>query len=195
MADTSKLLVIGDSISIDYTPFLAEELGGDWAVVHNEGNAEDSPTLLAGLDGWLAADPDADAIVFNCGLHDIKRDRETGRFQVPLTDYRANLERIVQRLQATGRALTWATITPVNYEWHLSKPFDRREEDVQAYNAGSLQIISRAGIPICDLHAVVEAAGVDECLRPDGVHMVEKASRLLGQKVADCVRTRMEESR
>jgi hypothetical protein len=54
-----KLLIIGDSISIGYTPAVAEALADEFVVAHGEGNASDSGQMLANLPDYLEADADA----------------------------------------------------------------------------------------------------------------------------------------
>lgn len=187
VAKPGKVLLIGDSISVAYTPYAAEALGGQVAVAHSEGNAEDSRRVRERLDDWLAADADAAVVHFNCGLHDLKLPRDGRGHQVPLEAYMENLQEIVERLKASGRRLIWATTTPVIYERHRWKGFDRREEDVQAYNAAAAGIMTAHAIPINDLHEVVVRAGTEACLRDDGVHMTAEASRRLGRAVAEAV--------
>ena len=189
MPQRGKVLLIGDSISLGYLPQVASELAGEFVVRRNEGNAGDSGRLLAGLDGFLAADGDADVVHFNCGLHDIKRLRDAGGPQVPLPEYRRNLPRIIRRLKRTGRKLIWASTTPVIYERHAAvKGFDRLEEDVVAYNHAAAEIVAAAGIPIDDLYAGIVSAGVAGCVGPDGVHMTEEGNAVLGKAVAAAVR-------
>ena len=48
-----NVLIIGDSISIGYTPFVKEALEGKANVVHNEGNAQHTGTGLIKLEEWL----------------------------------------------------------------------------------------------------------------------------------------------
>jgi len=183
-----KVLIIGDSISIGYTPHVQRLLAGRLEVVHHEGNAGDTRRIGERLDAWLAADGDADVIHFNSGLHDIKLPRDGSGHQVPLPQYRENLARIVDRLRDTGKALIWASTTPVIFEWHAAaKPFDRGEEDVVAYNAAAEEIVSQAGIPIDDLHAVMHTAGPDRYLRKDGVHFTDEGYALLAEAVAKAI--------
>ena len=46
------VLIVGDSISIGYTPFVADALAGEARVVHHEGNGGDSGNVVAKLDEW-----------------------------------------------------------------------------------------------------------------------------------------------
>ena len=190
MSPSGKVLIIGDSISIDYTPRVAEELAGELRVAHNEGNAEDSRNLLANLDAYLAAD--AELVHFNCGLHDLKR-LGGGAYQVPLAAYRGNLRRIVDRLRATGRKLIWATTTPVIDERHAARgvDFDRCQADVEAYNAAAMEVVVAANIPVNDLHAVAGHAGPERLLGPDGVHFTPAGCGVLAGAVVAAIRGRL----
>lgn len=180
-----RALIIGDSISIGYTPFVTEILAGKVAVEHNEGNGADSANILAKLDGWLARGPYA-VIALNCGLHDLKY---TDRFQVPPDTYAANLPRIVGRLRASGARVLWVTTTPVDDDRHAQRKagFRRIETDVAAYNKVATPIMRNLGVPIVDLHEVVIRGGVAEMLGKDGVHYTPDAYRKLAGEVAAAI--------
>jgi hypothetical protein len=99
--DQPKVLIIGDSISIGYTPYVAALLEGKAVVTHNAGNAQDTATGLEKLDEWLG-EGRWDAIHFNWGLWDMRYDRgfENGP-RVPLRQYEENLAALVARLKQT----------------------------------------------------------------------------------------------
>ncbi len=184
MPGRPRVLIIGDSISIAYTPHVAQVLAQRAEVLHNPGNGGDSENVAANLDSWLAQLP-AEVIHFNCGLHDIKFHRDPRHIQVPLGRYRENLIRIVARLKQSGAAVIWANTTPVVESRHTAvKEFDRYNRDVQVYNAAAAAIVAQAGMAIDDLHAVVTGAGPERLIGPDGVHMTEEGSVLLGRMVA-----------
>ena len=187
MPERARVYVIGDSISMGYTPPLAELLGGRADVEHNPGNGGDSANVLANVDAWLVGRSPR-VVHFNCGLHDIKVSRETGAHQVPLAAYRANLPRIVEKLRATGATIIWATTTPViEHRHHARKGFDRYNRDVDAVNAAAGEIMSAAGVAVDDLHAAAAALGLEAALTDDGVHFTGAAYARLAQTVADCV--------
>jgi len=183
-----RVLLLGDSIRMDYVPFVQDALADLADVIGPEDNCEDSGNVLANLDRWLGAGA-WQVIHFNCGLHDIKIDRWTGICKTPLDRYRDNLRGICVRLRKTGAELIWATTTPVIYERHLTKTFDRREEDVLTYNQVALEVICEHGIQVNDLHTVALDAVVEHILSHDGVHFTEAGSRLLAGAVAGEIRT------
>ncbi|MFP3938412.1 MAG: SGNH/GDSL hydrolase family protein [Phycisphaerae bacterium] len=190
MTKTPQALIIGDSISMGYTPHAATAVGDMPVLVRHEGNGGDSTNVLSHLDQWLDKFPHASLVHVNCGLHDIKRSRPDGSYQVPLEKYRENLSSIADMLKSAGRNILWATTTPVMDEKHAGRgtDFDRYERDVVAYNEAATDLMSDAGATINDLHAVVLSEGVENCVGPDGVHMTDSGYRLLGRAVADACR-------
>jgi len=187
MSELPLVYVIGDSISIGYTPHVAALLAGKARVEHNPGNGGDSSNVAGNLDDWLAALSPA-VIHVNCGLHDIKVSRQTHAHQVPLEEYRANLPRIVDRLAATGATVIWAMSTPVIESRHTArKDFDRYNRDIDAANAAAGEVASAAGIAVDDLHAAATALGLDESLTEDGVHFTGPTYQSLSRTVADCI--------
>lgn len=189
LAGTPEVLVIGDSISIGYHEPLLARLGDEYVAVHNPGNGGDSHNVMTNLHDWVTA-IDPDIIHFNCGLHDIKLDRETKTHQRPPAEYEANLRKICGYLTTqTDARLVFALTTPVNDEWHhRNRPFDRRNEDVQAYNRIARSVMQEYGIAVNDLYSVIEKAGPNECLVADGVHMKPEASGTLADAVAEAIR-------
>ena len=89
--------VIGDSISIQYGPYLEAALAGTWQYARKEGDAEarlnldipiganggDSGRVLGFLSSWAdsVTAPIYDLMLINCGLHDIKRAKDTDLFR------------------------------------------------------------------------------------------------------------------
>lgn len=97
-----KIFVVGDSISIHYGPYLERGLRGVMAYDRKGGQAEasrnpDPPADANGGDSAMVlaylrrlkdgGGPDADTLLLNCGLHDIKRDPVSGACQVPIDAY------------------------------------------------------------------------------------------------------------
>jgi lysophospholipase L1-like esterase len=185
-----SVILVGDSIRMGYRPTVEQLLGDQvqlWAPAENGGTSDN---VLAHLDAWvLSRRPDI--LHLNCGLHDLKTEFGTTSQAVPLDPYKANLRQIVGRIVEQGTTqLIWATTTPVNQVWHHArKPFDRFEADVLAYNDVARQVVSAYGVPINDLYQTMMDAGRDDHLMPDGVHFSPAGYTLLGQAVADAIRT------
>lgn len=177
-----RITLIGDSIRMGYQTTVQAALPNPvWAPQENGG---DSGNVLLHLAEWVLNDP-PDLLYLNCGLHDLKKPFDQQARQIPLADYRTNVEKILTTIQAqTETRIIWATTTPVNEAWHqASKPFARYEADVTAYNQTARDICSRLAIPVSDLFQVIMTAGRDRLLVDDGVHFSEEGYRLLGQAV------------
>ena len=187
-----KVILVGDSIRMGYEPVAVRELAG-WAEVIEMGGIQGGNTrnVLAHLDEWVIS-RDPDIVHLNAGLHDMARDLGPGpENRVPLDEYRANLERILQTLQReTGAALVFALTTPVDLERQLAvaKAVNRTAEDVAAYNAAAREVAAGLGVAVNDLHAAVVEAGAAELLDEDGVHFTPAGSEVLGRAAAAAVR-------
>ena len=188
MTESKSILLIGDSISVGYTPFVAELMAQQAKVSRIPPNGGDSANVLANLEAWLAAGA-WDVVHFNCGLHDLRYCPEREAYQVPLERYSENLLGIIAQLKChTSAQLVWATTTPVVEERHnTSKPFHRFTKDVDAYNAAALDVVRAAQIAVDDLHAAVCNMGVERAVCGDGVHMEQRAYKELAGAVRDSV--------
>src|SRR5690554_4750331 len=130
-----KLFLIGDSISIQYGPYLERYLQGTVEIdrkrdnggspderVPDGPNGGDSRMVLAYLKSKLA-DPtfQPDVLMLNCGLHDIKKDVNTQQYQVGIDEYERNLEAILQFVGEKGISLIWIRTTQVVDSIHNAK--------------------------------------------------------------------------
>ncbi len=166
-----RLFVIGDSISIQYGPYLEALLAGKLSYdrkrdtgnecaladlnIAGGANGGDSSMVLAYLRHRRATDPIlADYLLLNCGLHDIKAHPTNHALQIPLDQYRKNLAAILDEARAAHLRVLWVRTTPVIDEIHNTRVFDfhRHAAGVAAYNEAADTIMRADGIPILDLH-------------------------------------------
>ena len=192
-----RVLIIGDSISIGYTPFVRDFLDNKAKVhrpMHNDGQPENCQGTTSGvknIDRWInEKEGDWDVIHFNFGLHDIKHvDPKTGANsnnpehpqQANLQQYEKNLKKIVKKLRKTGAKLIFATTTP--YPDKVSGPL-REPGMPQKYNEVAVKIMQQNDIEINDLHGFVYGR-MKELQIPNNVHFTEKGSKALGNVVAE----------
>lgn len=183
-----KIFVVGDSISIQYGPYLAKYLEGVAVCARKRGDEEalrdlDVPQGANGGDSSMVLNflramsryggIDADLLLVNCGLHDIKTDIPTGAKQVPLDQYRQNLREIVALVSTLKPRLVWIRTTPCDEKVHnhTGVGFHRFAADGVAYNAAADAIMADAGIPAIDLYGFTLKLGPD--LYCDHVHFFE----------------------
>ena len=116
---------------------------------------------------------DADLMLVNCGLHDIKTDPETGKRQVPIEEYEDNLRAIVRTAADMGIEMVWIRTTPCDEKVHNHRNMDfhRFAADCAAYNRAADEIMKEAGVPSIDLHTFTCRLGPD--LYCDHVHFRE----------------------
>lgn len=177
-AQSPKVLVIGDSISIGYTPPLTKLLAGKAVVTHNAGNAAHTANGVAKLEEWLGKENWA-VIHFNFGLHDLRR-MDDGKHQILVEQYELNLDRIATRLTKSGAKVTFATTTPVP-DGKLSPP--RVPGDDVKYNDAALRVMKKHGIPVVDLFGFVKPQQTRLLAKPN-VHFEAAGYEALAQQVS-----------
>jgi lysophospholipase L1-like esterase len=197
-----RFFLIGDSISIHYTPYLKQYLSGIVQLDRKEddGQAEKDLDVPAGANGgdsrmvlaYLKSKIKEsgfhpDYLLLNCGLHDIKRDPSTGDIQVKERDYRKNLNEIFRLLEQNKIRSVWIKTTWVVDSIHnaRSKNFKRFEADVQRYNTITDSICNKRNIPVIDLYHFSKQLGVGNLT--DHVHYKEPARALQGAYIAGCI--------
>ena len=105
-ADKPDVLIIGDSISLGYTPHVIAMMQDEANVVHNTGNAQHTGSGLTKIDTWLGV-TDWDIIHFNWGLWDLcyrhpeskvqgNRDKARGTLTTSLEQYEQNLDQLFE---------------------------------------------------------------------------------------------------
>jgi len=192
-APLPKVVLVGDSIRLGYAPLVARRLEGVAVVVGSKDNGGDSGNVLKNLDEWVIREK-PDIIHFNCGLHDLKKARKDGWYQVGIEDYERNLRRIVERLRAETRAsLVFALTTPIDDARHARRgaEFERLDADVQRYNDVARRVMQGAGVPVHDLDTIVRHVGLEQLQAADGTHYTPAGYDRLADAVADCIRRQL----
>jgi hypothetical protein len=188
IAGLPRVLLIGDSISIGYTPHVRKLLKGKANVHRIPTNGGPSSKGVAEMKAWLG-DSKWDVIHFNFGLHDMVYMGPDGKrgvdpklpgahYQVSLVDYGKNLTDMASTLKATGAKLIWCNTTPVP-----EGSGNRVADDSVKFNEVAATVMEKAGIPITDLHSHAKAR-LDEVQLPANVHFSKTGSAYLAEKVA-----------
>lgn len=187
------VLIIGDSISIGYTPPLTEMLKGEAVVTHHKGNAQFTGTGLQMLDQWIGKTK-WEVIHFNWGLWDLcyrhpdskvqgNRDKVKGTLTTTPELYEKNLDQLVTRLQQTGAALIWASTTLVP-----DGEAGRIVGDDKKYNEIAARVMRKHGIPIDDLYGLTKGFPPALFQEPGNVHYTKEGYRRIAAQVAGEIR-------
>ena len=187
-------LIIGDSVSLGYTPIVVGLMNSTCQVQHapfsGDGGALDTKYALQCLHLWLVTSQlnttHYDAIIINSGLHDANYSGRYPEEFTPLDQYSANLKVLKARLLASAGSprLGFATTTPVGFNATLNTL-------VTEYNNAAHDVMSSSPpASMFDLYgAVIKVCGQPpyNCSIQDenGVHFHPSGYQLLGKTVAD----------
>ena len=190
--DKAKVLIIGDSISIGYTPYVQEALSAEATVVHNKGNAGNTGIGLDKIHDWLG-DEKWDVIVFNWGMWDLcyrypdskvqgHRDKINGTLTFTPEEYRQNLDSLVRILEGTDARLLFVTTTCVP-EFEEG----RIQGDEHIYNSVALHIMSEHDIQVIDLNKPSYGIHAKFGKGNDDVHFTREGYRELSKVIASAI--------
>ncbi|PZX56850.1 lysophospholipase L1-like esterase [Algoriphagus ratkowskyi] len=152
------ILIIGDSISIGYTPFVKKHFEGKAIITHNPGNAQHTGTGLDKIEEWLG-DEDWDIIQFNWGLWDLayrhpdakaygNRDKINGTVTYSVAEYAANLDSLITSIKSkTDAKLIFVTTSYVPGE-----EAGRITSDVKNYNKAAKLVMKKHGVEVNDIY-------------------------------------------
>jgi len=201
--DLPRVLVVGDSISMNYHDVTRAELAGVANYHRIDGNGGPSDRGVACMELWLGDYKQRglhwDLIQFNHGLHDLKQfyDEETriyGAHQVEPQVFKQNLEREIAMMRGTGARLMWCSTTPVPNDsigrWAEGTMGRRKDEDL-VFNRAALEVMeNHPDILVNDLNkAVRESGALDEWREGKDVHFWrEDEQDIVGKAVAFAVR-------
>ncbi|MFK7851096.1 MAG: SGNH/GDSL hydrolase family protein [Akkermansiaceae bacterium] len=197
-----RVLVIGDSISMNYHEAAKGALEGVANYHRNEGNAFSSVHGVSNSELWLGDYKEKglhwDVIQFNHGLHDLKQayDAEAdtfGDYAVPLETYKKSLEKQIAILKETGAELIWCATTPVPTD--IKSQYARRKEAPKIFNDAALEVMkTHPEIIITDLYGVVSESSVfEDWWKTKDPHFYKpEEQKALGDAVAASVKKALE---
>lgn len=204
-ADNSKapstlpsVILLGDSIRMNYQAAAGGALKGKAVVWSPKDNCKHTFYVLENLERWLAGKR-PDVIHINVGLHDLYLDGKTGQPRHKIETYEKNLRAIFARLEKlTDAKVIFALTTAVNERRQAEskgyKRVVRRNTDIDAYNAKARQVAKESGLRVNDLNAFMKEAGVDRMLREsDGIHLSPEGCEMLGGEVARVILKQLSE--
>ena len=197
-ADEPQVLIIGDSISLGYTPYVVESLKSEARVVHNKGNAQHSGTGRKKIDAWLG-DTKWDVIHFNWGLWDLcyrhpeskvqgRRDKVRGTLTTDLAEYEKNLDELTARLKQTGAQLIWGSTTVVP-----EGEAGRKVDDDLRYNEAAARVMAKHNVRINDLNQLSRTFATAIFTKPGDVHFKSAGYQQLAAQVTASIRSAVKE--
>jgi hypothetical protein len=156
--------IVGDSISIQYGPYLSRSIA-PWADYsrkegHPGGNLDipmganggPSTHVLEYIRACLEVRRHWHILAINCGLHDLITELD-GRSRVPIDLYEKNLQAVFVICPKIADHTIWITTTGFDENIHnsIAKDFKRHEAEHKKYDAVARGVCRRNNIPIADL--------------------------------------------
>ena len=176
-AKTPRVLLIGDSISVNYAGGVREGLKGKYHV-DNLGTSRsvNDPVLQTQIYSFLQ-EHRYTLIYFNNGLH--------GGHQTP-EQYASGLRVLTQYLKDNSHSakLVFATSTPVSQKVEGVAQLSEKNKNVMARNELARALMKELAIQVGDLYGLM-VGHID--LHRDGVHFSAEGNVLLSQHITETI--------
>lgn len=182
MTEMKYIVLLGDSVRMQYQPVVAEKLSDIAEVSGPEENGRWSGYTLNSLRFWLPDMPSPDLVQWNCGLWDMGDDYQEGRHFYPLDLYEETCHRICRVLRKfTGKPdlpIVIATTTPTMHGDH---------GDILLYNDVLRKVAAEENALVNDLFSVV-AADKEKMIGEDHIHLTPFGVEAVASQTASVLR-------
>lgn len=175
-----KVLLLGDSIRLNYMPMVCRVLDGRADVSGPADNCRFAKYTLFYIPEWLSTFGKPDIIHWNNGLWDVSHSGRDGNLS-PMAHYVSDIMRVFAELKKTGAKIIFATSTPVK---EGNPTFDN--QSIRAYNAAVVPLLRDQGVEINDLHAFV-TPNAGEFICDDLTHLSKEGIKAVGGRVAGVI--------
>lgn len=183
-ASLPRVLIVGDSISIGYTPRVRKLLDGKANVHRPTANCRWSAFGDEHIEEWLG-DSKWDVIHFNFGLwdwygwsQDVKATPDS---------YAQSLDSIVTKLKKTNAKLIFAVTTPPCVGPERKVKLVISEKRAQEFNAAAIEVMKKHGVQINDLFSAIGKDRAKYQRGENDVHYNEEGRDLLAAQVAKVI--------
>lgn len=165
----------------------------DFPAGQNSANGGNSRMVLDFVCALEKRGFQADILLLNCGLHDIKRDTSEAPPAISAEEYEANLDALIPQWKRLARLPLWVSTTPLDEARHNSQAaFKRFESDNARYATLAGRVMAQHDITIVDLgdftRRLLEARGL-EAIFSDHVHFTDEARQLQAAFLAGALET------
>lgn len=194
-----SIFIIGDSISIQYGPFLKEIVKVNFTYDRKRGvtealtdldkpigaNGGDSSRVLQYLLEENFKKVKYDILLINCGLHDIRVHRQSLEKQINEQEYEKNLNSLLGLALKMANKVVWINSTPIADKIHngRSEGFFRFERDLNNYNSIAEKVLKKKNIELIDLYSFTKKLG--ENIYCDHVHFKEHIRKKQAAYIAE----------
>jgi len=198
-----RLMLVGDSIAFEYGPHLMKMISEEYVMYEKEGReiaAENLDVAVGGNAGdsknvvKFVKQMDSegrfnfDMFLFNCGLHDLKRNKPDRALQVSISDYESNLREVIAICKKNNVPVVFVNITPIlDTRYGEDAEFIRKNEDVIAYNAVAEKVMKENDVPVIDLNGYTLSLGQLSTTMRDHAHYYVDVQQKQAQYIADYI--------
>lgn len=141
-------------------------------------NGGDSRQVIEYMKQMVEQKQIYDIVLINCGLHDIRTDRNTLKKQIEEQEYEKNINQIIKIGKKISSKVIWIMTTHVDDEIHNAREngYLRYNADVNRYNQIASDVIEQKNIECIDLYHFTKTLENKDMYR-DHIHFKDEISK------------------
>ena len=183
-----RVLILGDSISIGYTPRIRKSLDGKANVHRPKTNCRWSAFGDQKITEWVGNEK-WDLIHFNFGLWDwYGWSQDT---KATPESYSKSLNSIVEKLKKSEAKLVFALTTPPCLGLERNAKIKISKTRAQEFNRAALKVMKKHGVVVNDLYSLIENERKKYQLGENDVHYNEAGRDLLAAQVTKIIQEQL----
>ena len=192
-----RVVLIGDSIRMNYQDKVREKLEGVCEILSPKDNCGDTLSSIRDMRRWFSDWGKVDMIHWNNGIWEHHRNADD---DLPFTSpeiYLALTMRLHNHRKGYSDKIMWASTIPCGEQYdpasHVLLTLSREEwnREIALYNRVASAYFRKEGVPINDLYSVL-AGDPKEFYVEDGIHLSDAGKDAAAEQVAAKIREMLE---
>lgn len=189
-----RVVLIGDSIRMNYQDLVREKLKGEWEVLSPKDNCAYTLNTILHIRDWfkeMGVDR-ADLIHWNNGIWEHHRNTDDNEPFTSPEIYLSLTKRLHNQLKRYSDKIVWATTIPAGVGYNpthllLSIPRESWNREIALYNGIASAYFKSEGVPVNDLHSLI-GSDTDRYICEDGIHLTDEGKEVAAEQVANQIR-------
>jgi len=191
-----RVVLIGDSIRLNYEALVKEKLKGECEVLSPNDNCAYTLYTIFHFRDWFKDWGKVDMIHWNNGIWEHHRNAlDNEPFSTPEMYLSLN-KRLYNQLKKYADKLMWATTIPAGPKYDpdshilLTLPREEWNREIALYNGIMTGFFKSEGVPVNDLNALI-GSDPERYTCEDGIHLTDAGKEAAAEQVAAKIREQL----
>lgn len=193
-----RVVLIGDSIRMNYEDLVRERLKGECEVLSPKDNCAYTLNSIFHIRRWFQemGAEHVDLIHWNNGIWEHHRNAEDNEPFSPPEIYLSLTKRLHNQLKRYSDKIVWASTIPAGPRYdpdgHILLFLSREDwnREIALYNGIASAYFKSEGVPINDLYSLIDS-DPERYVCEDGIHLTDEGKEAAAEQVAAKIREQL----